>query len=266
MQSECHRGGSRIQVTGFKEGELCCSLLMAGRTHAEAAKPSFGTMEALGSLPRWVPALPTLCWILRVLELGLEASGTLGRPALSWRCCLENRKGLGILVRGDACIQLCEVCVAPAHLGRGETLLALAGLPGDSSARAWWGEGAGWGVCAPTSHTPLTERLTAGSSSGPWGIYLSKKQVFPLHCPCTARICFAKPGGDMQCKERAASPDKLHRAGCVPVIHESISQAITTITDLPTSCCPGSVLWLQHAPSHSAYQASVGTGERWAGL
>lgn len=208
-------------------------------------------------MPRWVPALPTLCWILRVLELGLEASGTLGRPALSWRCCLENRKGLGILVRGDACIQLCEVCVAPAHLGRGETLLALAGLPGDSSARAWWGEGAGWGVCAPTSHTPLTERLTAGSSSGPWGIFICPKSRCP-HC-----IAPAPPGFALQ---NQASPDKLHRAGCVPVIHESISQAVTTITDLPTSCCPGSVLRFQHAPSHSAYQASVGTGERWAGL
>lgn len=110
-------------------------------------------MEALGSLPRWVPALPAPCWILRVLELGLEASGTLGRAALSRPCCLENRKGLAMLVPGDACIQVCEVCVAPAHLGRGETLLALAELPGDSSARAWWGGGAGWGP-VPTHPTP----------------------------------------------------------------------------------------------------------------
>lgn len=152
-------------------------------------------------MPRWVPALPTLCWILRVLELGLEASGTLGRPALSWRCCLENRKGLGILVRGDACIQLCEVCVAPAHLGRGETLLALAGLPGDSSARAWWGEGAGWGVCDPTSHTPLTERLTAGSSSGPWGIFICPKSRCS-HCIAPAPPGFALQNQEVTCSAR----------------------------------------------------------------
>lgn len=38
-------------------------------------------MEALGSLPKWVPAVPTQCWILGVLGLGQEASGTRGRPA-----------------------------------------------------------------------------------------------------------------------------------------------------------------------------------------
>lgn len=103
-----------------------------------------------------MPALPTSCWILRVLGVGLEGSGALGRATLSWYCCLENGKGLAILVPGDACIQVCEVCVAPAHLGRGETLLPWLDC---------WTQlcvsmvGRGSRMSAPTSHTPLTERL-----------------------------------------------------------------------------------------------------------
>lgn len=49
MQSQFQRGGSRKQVTGFKEGELHFSLLVVVRTHAETEKPNFGTMEAFGS-------------------------------------------------------------------------------------------------------------------------------------------------------------------------------------------------------------------------
>lgn len=123
------------------------------------------------------------------------------------------------------------------------------------------GRGSRMGACAHTSHTPLTGRLTPASSSGPWGIYLSEKQMLPLHCPCTARICFAKPGGDKQCMESTQRNCRL-----LAVIHELISQAvIITTTDIHTSCCPGSVLWLQ-SPSHSAHHASMGTGEGWAGL
>lgn len=111
------------------------------------------------------------------------------------------------------------------------------------------GRGSRMGACAPTSHTLLTGRLTPGSSSGPWGIYLSEKQMLPLHCPCTARICFAKPGGDKQCMESTQRNCRL-----LAVIHELISQAvIITSTDIHTSCCPGSVLCLQ-SPSHSAHQ------------
>lgn len=103
-------------------------MLMAGRTPAEAAKPAFGTMEELGSLPRWVPALPAPCWMLRDWNWVWRPAAPLGDQHSAGIAAWRVGKGYNP-VPGDACMQLCEVCVAPAHLSRGETLLALAGLP-----------------------------------------------------------------------------------------------------------------------------------------
>lgn len=60
-----------------------------------------------------------------------------------WHCCLKSRKGLAFLVMPAS--RYARYVPAQAHQALGAEICssALAGLPGDSSAGAWWGNRAG---------------------------------------------------------------------------------------------------------------------------
>lgn len=144
-------------------------------------------------------------------------------------CCLESRKGLAFLVMSTS--RYARYVPAQAHQawqGRDVPWLWLRCLEIVLLEHRWGKEvgegGERWKWrCAPKSHTPLmttalwgqAERVAAGvsSCSAPWGIYLANEQVSWLHCLCTAKICFAKPEGDFQHKERTTNAPRNRTQG-----------------------------------------------------
>lgn len=165
-------------------------------------------------------------------------------------CFLESRKGLAFLAMPASWYAWYVPAQAhQAQQGRDAPSLWLRCL--ETALLERGGERGEWvWKWAPTSHTLLTttawwgqaEGLAAGPSScsAPWAIYLANEQVFPLHHPRTAGICFAKPEGDIQHNERATDAPRncTQEHGRLCSYYPLIDQPVRRYDhSLHSSCC-----------------------------